>query len=152
MGLDLPNLLPSLEAKLQSRISSSTRVKFAKEVTVEAKQTIKVSEISDQPTTEGRILQSRKYEVAPIYVKVSCIEEIKCSLCNIPHRFHVLIYLPTASFARRQLEYYDKGQPRTLELGSVSLSLFDLLQIILGSVRTKIAQRCRAFSSEKWTE
>jgi len=63
---------------------------------------------------EGTVLQSREYQSAPVFTRVNCLVEVDCSYCKTPQRFAVSIDLPTNSLALRQVENYDKGQPKTV--------------------------------------
>ena len=119
LPLNLSSLLPLLKLSLESKFTSSAKVSFEAEVTLEAKYSVDVKEIDDRPTQEGTILQSREYQSAPVFSKVNCIAEITCSYCQIPHRPSISIYLPTNTFALRQIERYDRGQPKIVYTGFI---------------------------------
>jgi DNA-binding NarL/FixJ family response regulator len=119
-GFEIGKAIAELKASIEGKTALSTKVKYEKELTIEAKHTLEVKEITDQLTQEGLILQSREYQSAPVFSKINCILHLECSCCQITHKFDVSINLPTNSVALRQIEHYNKGPPKTIYTGFFS--------------------------------
>lgn len=117
IGIDLGDIIPKLKValtKLETQTKQVTKVLFEQALRLEVDYEVDVSEITDAPTKEGIVLQSREYQSAPVFTRINCLVEVNCSYCKTPQRFTVSIDLPTDSLALRQIENYDKGQPRAV--------------------------------------
>lgn len=116
-GFKLGKLIGELESALQNKISLFAKGKYERILEIKAKHTIETKEITDNPTAEGLILQSREYQAAPVFTRINCVLQVECNCCEIPKSFDMSIDLPTNKFALRQVEHYDKGQTKIVYTG-----------------------------------
>lgn len=118
-GFKLGDIISSLESSLEGKIILTAKGKYEHEIEIKSNDTIEVKEITDNPTQEGLILQSREYQMAPVYTRINCLFRIDCNCCNIPKNFDLSVDLPTNRIALRQVEHFDKGQTKKLYTGFV---------------------------------
>jgi len=116
-GLKLGKIIGAIETNLSTKLAFSAKNKYEKELEVSAQYKIEVTEIKDEPNTEGLILQSREYQMAPVFTRVNCLLKMECSTCEIPRFFDISVDLPTNRIALRQIEHYDKGVNKTIYTG-----------------------------------
>ncbi|KAB2944358.1 MAG: response regulator receiver [Candidatus Methanoperedens nitroreducens] len=117
VGLNLKKLFGGLESILENKISLEAKIKNEYEIEIQAENTLEVKEITDEPTNEGMILQSREYQSAPVYTRINCVFQIECSCCRIPRTFDISLDVPTNTIALRQVEHFDKGPSKKIYTG-----------------------------------
>ncbi len=130
VGLNMGKLINAIEISTKNSNSFKEQIQYGGEATVEAARTIEVKEINDPPTQEGLVLQSREYQVAPIYVRFNCVLGIECNCCQILSRYNIAVNLPTNKFALRHVEHFSNGSENTIYTGFLPGHFLDAGKLI----------------------
>lgn len=110
LGVDIGSIGAKVGAAIEDRVTLSRKVvrEVSGELVVERE--IRMTEISDQPDSEGVRLVQRAYQVAPVYVKLEALLRVQCNCCRIPKDLRVTVLRPTEWVATRQIEYFSDGR------------------------------------------
>lgn len=115
--VDLAKLIGGLETSLQGRVALSQRASATQTTIVKARESLTVKEITDPREADGRLLQSREYQSAPVYVRANCGLQIDCSCCQMLNHPTISIDILTDRIALRQVEHYDDGTQTVIYTG-----------------------------------
>ena len=117
LNLSAGKLLTEIKSATEGKVVIESKTEEARELEVEATQRIEVTALSGTPDAEGRVLQSREYQAAPVYVRVDGTVESECNSCQIAKRDDATFLIPTSRIALRQVEHFDRGPDRITYTG-----------------------------------
>ncbi len=120
--LGMGPLIASLKVALQGKLRIAEKVTGSAELLLQGTETIEVKEVTDV-TPDGRSLQSREYQAAPVYQRINCDLEVNCSCCRVAKQYHLSVDIPTDRIALRHVEHFDRGSDRILYTGFVNAAL-----------------------------
>ena len=109
-------LKPIINVQLEKTNSESFIIKNRNE-----KKTVKKYSLSKLTSSDGRKIEKRDIENAPVYIEYRLLICKKCPSCGLSRLYPLFVYKQTASYATRFIDHYDDGSYRIINTGIVRL-------------------------------
>lgn len=123
LGGKLSGVVGQVSAAVESGASLGVTLEHTDEIEVEFVQKIEIASLEDKPGRDGRVLQAREYQAAPVYAKVNCIVQTDCTCCGVPNRSEIVFYLPTSRVATRRIDTFNRGPNDIVYTGFMGSSI-----------------------------
>jgi CheY-like chemotaxis protein len=121
LGLTAKALFSEVNLGLKASLAKKLTQGFEQQYDLISKHTIEVTELP-----RGSKVESREYQIAPVYKRIICVLRLDCNCCQVPRNFDFSLDLPTDRIALRQIEHYPEGEPRTILTGYLTGSILPL--------------------------